>query len=284
VIDASPLSSDKKAKEVLFSAFAKTSSGRDGNRIVIKALGFRLLTCDLGDWHGFQLFAEECSGEEHGVEFGAHQNYERNDVHPHQQRDGGGLAQPCSNTARDAPPVAVSRVGCCELSLACSSVTAKSSRSCYMVSMPTNLHRCYGAGYSHFITTSCYQCRPLLGTPRSRDLFLEVMEQIGQRHQLVVVGYVVMPEHVHLLVSEPELTEPERGNLSLVVAALKQTFAHRLLRELRAQAGAQTNALWSTPVAVGHIWQRRFYDFVVLPKRNVWKSCATCIAIPFSGV
>jgi putative transposase len=93
--------------------------------------------------------------------------------------------------------------------------------------MPTNLHRCYGAGYSHFITTSCYQRRPLLGTPRYRDLFLEVMEQIRQRHQFVVVGYVVMPEHVHLL-----FTEPERGNPSLVLAALKQTFAHRLLREL----------------------------------------------------
>jgi putative transposase len=89
------------------------------------------------------------------------------------------------------------------------------------------------------------------------------MEQIRQRHQFVVVGYVVMPEHVHLL-----FTEPERGNLSLVVAALKQTFAHRLLRELRAKAGAQTNALWSTPVAVGHIWQRRFYDFVVFTEKK----------------
>jgi REP element-mobilizing transposase RayT len=104
--------------------------------------------------------------------------------------------------------------------------------------MPTNLHRYYGAGYSHSITTSCYQRRPLLGTPRSRDLFLEVMEQIRQRHEFVVVGYVVMPEHVHLL-----FTEPERGNPSLVLAALKQTFAHRLLRELRANSGAQANSL-----------------------------------------
>ena len=127
--------------------------------------------------------------------------------------------------------------------------------------MPTNLHRYYGAGYSHFVTTSCYQRRPLLGTPRSRDLFLEVMEQIRQRHQFVVVGYVVMPEHVHLLFSEPE-----RGNPSLVLAALKQTFAHRLLRELRATS--QADALWSTPVAVGHVWQRRFYDFVVFTENK----------------
>ena len=175
----------------------------------------------------------------------------------------GGLAQPYSDTSRDAPPVAVSRVGCGELTLACSLVTAKSSRSCYTLSMPTNLHRYYGAGYSHFITTSCYQRRPLLGTARCRDLFLEVMEQIRQRHQFVVVGYVVMPEHVHLL-----FTEPERGNPSLVLAALKQTFAHRLLRELRAKTGARTDSLWSTPVAAGHVWQRRFYDFVVFTERK----------------
>jgi hypothetical protein len=63
-------------------------------------------------------------------------------------------------------------------------------------------------------------------------------------------------------------TEPERGNPSLVLAALKQTFAHRLLRELRAKARAPTNALWSTPVAVGHIWQCRFYDFVVFTEKK----------------
>jgi hypothetical protein len=94
------------------------------------------------------------------------------------------------------------------------------------------------------------------------------MEEIRQRHQFVVVGYVVMPEHVHFL-----FTEPERGNPSLVLVALKQDFAHRLLRELRATARAQANALWSTPVAVGHIWQRRFYDFVVFTeKKRVDKS------------
>src|SRR5579863_8153823 len=48
----------------------------------------------------------------------------------------------------------------------------------YNPAMPTNLHRHYGAGYLHFLTTSCYQRRPLLGTARNRDLFLEVMEQV----------------------------------------------------------------------------------------------------------
>ena len=37
-----------------------------------------------------------------------------------------------------------------------------------------------------------------------------------QRHEFVVVGYVVMPEHFHLLISEPE-----KGTPSVVVQALK---------------------------------------------------------------
>ena len=65
--------------------------------------------------------------------------------------------------------------------------------------MPIKLHRYYGAGYLHFITTSCYQRRPLLGSDRNRDLFLQILEQVRRRFQFVVVGYVVMPEHVHLL-------------------------------------------------------------------------------------
>jgi putative transposase len=129
--------------------------------------------------------------------------------------------------------------------------------------MPANLHRFYGAGYSHFITTSCYQRRPLLDAACPRDLFLDVLEEIRQRHRFVVVGYVVMPEHVHLLI-----TEPERGNPSLVMAALKQTFAHRLLREVRGRSEAGADALWNTPVAVGHVWQRRFYDFVVFTEKK----------------
>ena len=68
--------------------------------------------------------------------------------------------------------------------------------------MPNRLHRYYGAGYSHFITTSCYQRLPLLASPGKRDLLLRVLEQVRRRCRFVVVGYVVMPEHVHLLISE----------------------------------------------------------------------------------
>jgi putative transposase len=83
-----------------------------------------------------------------------------------------------------------------------------------------NLHRkpkrFYGTGHLHFITCSCYQHRPLLGTQKHRDLFLTALERVRKRYQFVVVGYVVMPEHIHLLISEPE-----RKPRSTVMQALK---------------------------------------------------------------
>jgi putative transposase len=129
--------------------------------------------------------------------------------------------------------------------------------------MPSRLHRYYGADYLHFITTSCYQRAPSLGNPRNRDLFLRVLEQVRRRYRFVVVGYVVMPEHVHLL-----LSEPERGDPSLVMQALKQGFARRLLGRLRRTSSAQQGCLWNRALENGHIWQRRFYDFVVRTERK----------------
>jgi len=52
------------------------------------------------------------------------------------------------------------------------------------------------------------------------------------------------------------------------MAALKQSFAHRLLCRLRAQTHPQQGALWNTPLDHGHIWQKRFYDFVVFTSKK----------------
>lgn len=131
---------------------------------------------------------------------------------------------------------------------------------CYECSVPNRLHRYYGAGYLHFITTSCYQRRPVLDSRRSRDLFLQVLERVRRRYRFVIVGYVVMPEHVHLL-----LGEPERGNPSLVMQAVKQGFARRVLRS--ASDRRQTRLAGNEELA-DHVWQRRFYDFVVFTEKK----------------
>jgi len=67
-----------------------------------------------------------------------------------------------------------------------------------------------------------------------------------------------MPEHIHLLISEPD-----RGNPSIVMQVLKQRFARRVLSELRRKERSDQSRLWQDTLEVGHVWQHRFYDFVV---------------------
>jgi len=129
--------------------------------------------------------------------------------------------------------------------------------------MPKRLQRYYGAGYLHFITSSCYRRRALLGTPARRTLFLKTLEQVRRRYGFVVVGYVVMPEHFHLLISEPE-----KGNPSLVMQVLKQRVARTLLRNSRKRSQRAQSSFWDSTLKPDHLWQRRFYDFVVWSQRK----------------
>lgn len=123
----------------------------------------------------------------------------------------------------------------------------------YSADMTWGLERYYGAGDLHFITCSCYRRQPLLGTQRRRDLFLTVLEQVRRKYQFVVVGYVVMPEHFHLLISEPQERTP-----SVALQALKLGFARRVLAERRRQRNSAQGELFAhTPQ---HLWQARFYD------------------------
>jgi putative transposase len=127
--------------------------------------------------------------------------------------------------------------------------------------VPTRLKRYYGTRHLHFITCSCYHRQPWLGSALRRDLFLRVFEQVRQRYGCVVVGYVVMPEHIHLLISEPE-----KGDPSKVMQSLKQGFARRLLRQVRRRGTAAQQELFGQRIE--HVWQHRFYDFNVWSKRK----------------
>ena len=109
--------------------------------------------------------------------------------------------------------------------------------------MPWGLRRYQESRCLHFLTFSCYDRAPLLGTPEARRQFEETLEKARCWYGFYVTGYVVMPEHVHLLVSEPE-----RAKLSLAIQMLKQNVA----RELRIIAAGRP------------FWLERYYDF------NVW--------------
>jgi putative transposase len=70
--------------------------------------------------------------------------------------------------------------------------------------MPERLKRFHQSEQSHFITFSCYHRRPLFQTDESKATFETALERIRHKFELRIYAYVVMPEHVHLLVGEPE--------------------------------------------------------------------------------
>jgi putative transposase len=125
--------------------------------------------------------------------------------------------------------------------------------------MPAGLHRTYGAHHLHFITNSCYRRLPLLDSPRARDRLLSILEQTRKKYRFVVVGYVVMPEHIHLLITEPEVGTP-----STVMQVLKQRTAIALLPKRRHRDPRPRQRRLFNDEPRRAFWQARFYDF------NVW--------------
>jgi putative transposase len=122
--------------------------------------------------------------------------------------------------------------------------------------VPKGLIRIYGRGDWHFITCSCYRRLPFLGSDGHRDVFLKVLEQTRKKYQFVVAGYAVMPEHVHLLISEPKIEDPSR-----VMQVLKQ----RVSLQCRAKKTAANIFSEQLPAA---FWQPRSYDFNVRTEKK----------------
>ncbi|MGA2809194.1 MAG: transposase [Terracidiphilus sp.] len=108
--------------------------------------------------------------------------------------------------------------------------------------MTKGLVRYQQCGVFHFLTFSCYRRQPLLGSETAYSVFESELEAVRRQYGFVVGGYVLMPEHVHLLVGEPR-------NASLAVAM--QVLKQKTSRKLKGRGEAQ-------------FWQRRYYDF------NVW--------------
>jgi len=130
--------------------------------------------------------------------------------------------------------------------------------------LKNRLERRYGQGHLHFITCSCYRRKPLLDTARKRDAFLKILDGVRTRYQFLLVGYVVMPEHIHLLLSEPKV-----GNPSMVMQVLKQRVARSLRRKGRRRSVNQLLLWGAGPGALPRsFWQRRFYDFNVWSKKK----------------
>jgi putative transposase len=104
--------------------------------------------------------------------------------------------------------------------------------------MPSHLKRFHESGQTHFITFGCYHRRRSFSAPEAARIFEAALERVRRAFELNVYGYVMMPDHVHILVSEPQ-----RATLADAIKSLKQGVSRRLTCES------------------AHFWQKRYYDF-----------------------
>jgi len=133
--------------------------------------------------------------------------------------------------------------------------------------MPRQRHH-YGQNHLHFITASTYRRARLFDSNRFRSHFVQTLGQLRRQQRFRLLGWVLMPEHFHLL-----LWPSTRSNPSQIVQSLKERTAKFALSQLRQNAAHPWCARMLEKLALPEtvhrpsthrVWQRRFYDL------NVW--------------
>ncbi len=113
--------------------------------------------------------------------------------------------------------------------------------------MPSRLKRYQQSQQLHFVTFTCYHRKKYLETAAARDIFEKTLERVRRWYNLQIFGYVVMPNHVHLL-----LDEPKKSTLAMALQMLKQISSRRLRTHTDGEP----------------VWQKRYYDFNVSTSRK----------------
>ena len=93
---------------------------------------------------------------------------------------------------------------------------------------------------TYFITAGTFCKKNLLQSERMAELFCQTMFRYRAEGRFLLPAFVVMPNHIHLL-----LTVPQGLTLERVVQFIKGGFSH--------QAGILTRS-------VGPVWQKSFVD------------------------
>ncbi len=100
-----------------------------------------------------------------------------------------------------------------------------------------------------FVTTDLARgVAPLM--PVERDLILEILATLRTPRTFLLLGYVVMPDHLHLLLA------PQQQSLIRVMGNFKSRAGYAIARRRR------------TP---GAVWQPRYFDNILRRVRDFWE-------------
>jgi putative transposase len=119
----------------------------------------------------------------------------------------------------------------------------------------------------HYVTAVTYGRVPVFKSDEACTLFVEALAETRLKDPFRLIGYVVMPDHFHLLAN------PVGLNITTVVGKLKGRSASKILKRLRTEedtqtlrrlrlphalASGQTHALWLQDFSSIDIWSQKF--------------------------
>src|SRR2546421_11441902 len=119
----------------------------------------------------------------------------------------------------------------------------------------------------HYVTGVTYARTPIFRGDEICSLFIEALSETRSKDPLKLIGYVLMPDHFHLLANPLEL------NISTVVGKLKGRSAARILKYFRGHneskvlnrlklprplASGQTHAVWLRDFSSIDLWSHKF--------------------------
>jgi putative transposase len=116
-----------------------------------------------------------------------------------------------------------------------------------------NFRRYYIPGSAVFITQVVQNREPVFRDSRNLNLLREILRNVKEIHPFVMLGYVFLFEHFHVIIQPTG-----KSNFSDIMHSLKLNFTRKYKELLRLPSSESMK-----------FWQKRFWDHVIRDDRDL---------------
>ena len=125
-------------------------------------------------------------------------------------------------------------------------------------------------GCARFVTFCTHRKIAVLQAPQFRTIVVDAISEIHAQSLFRLYGYVIMPDHIHLV-----LLPPEKIALSAVVGEIKSLSAKRIHAVLSADDIRHFTVIRNRLERFA-LWQRRCYDHNCRSEEALWEKVNYC--------
>jgi putative transposase len=117
-------------------------------------------------------------------------------------------------------------------------------------------------GHHRFLTFSCFDRRPYFVSDRTKDWAVELLARAQEKHRFRLRTFVIIPEHVHLLI------QPTSGTVEQILYTFKKSLSNRVLTWC--ERNAPEFLVRMRDVSPSGKYSHRFWQRGAGYDRNVW--------------